>query len=277
MKKILILYVPVIHQGYLELLKRYGENDVKVFVLGKDIIAQFSNVKEIRAIDPEIAVALLEAINNRYSIDVLNSEDIYIHNPLAGKTVIVNNDELSRKFAEKYLKNNKVEVDTAFLRWDEKSVFSQSVVEFERVSTDAVDRGRMSLAQEESCFASDWWRHVGSVLIKNNEVIFKAHNKHLPSEHTPYIVGDPRDYIKAGKSSDFTSAIHSEQSVIAWAAREGVSLRGTSIYVTVFPCPACAKLIAYSGISKVFYLTGHASLDGVDILRSKGVEIVLVK
>lgn len=276
MKKTLILYVPVIHQGYLELLKRHKKKDVELFVLGQEFVDELSQTREIRAIDPKIAAIFLRSLRI-CAVDVLSREHIDRFDYLKEKTVIISDDELSRKFAEKYLKNNEIEMDTTFLRWDEKKVFSKSVVEFERASTDAIDRGMMSLAQEESCFASDWWRHVGSVLVKNNEVIFKAHNKHLPSEHTPYMVGDPRDFIKAGKNSELASAFHSEQAVVAWAANEGVSLKGTSLYVTVFPCPVCAKLIAYSGIARIFYLTGHASLDGVDILKSKGVEIILVK
>jgi len=54
-------------------------------------------------------------------------------------------------------------------------------------------------------------------------------------------------------------------------------LSGADFYVTVFPCPDCTKLIAFSGVKRLFFKGGHASLDGVDILKAKGVEIIKVE
>ena len=48
------------------------------------------------------------------------------------------------------------------------------------------------------------------------------------------------------------------------------------IYVTDFPCPPCAKLIAGAGIERVYYRQGYAVLDGADVLQAAGVEIVHV-
>lgn len=278
MGKIMILDVPVIHQGYLEFINRHRAESDELFVLGKDLISEFSPFREIRAIDPNTAVEMLKIYAGLRFLKVLDRDGIenYKHY-LSGNMIIISNDEISRKLAEKYLVNSKIEIDTAFLRWDEKSVLSKSNVNHDGISNDEFDLKMMEMAAKESEMASDWWRRVGCILIKDKKIIFKAHNIHLPTEQTPYINGDPRDFIKAGQNCDIASSLHCEQQAIVWAAREGVSLKGVHLYVTVFPCPICAKIVAHSGISKVFYLTGHASLDGEDILKNKGVEITLVK
>ena len=49
------------------------------------------------------------------------------------------------------------------------------------------------------------------------------------------------------------------------------------MYVTVFPCPPCAKLIAYSGIKRLYCGGGYAVLDGEEVLKSNGVEIYFVE
>jgi dCMP deaminase len=49
------------------------------------------------------------------------------------------------------------------------------------------------------------------------------------------------------------------------------------LYVTVFPCPPCAKLIAYSGIKNVYCGGGYGVLDGEDILKSRGVKVFFVE
>ena len=45
--------------------------------------------------------------------------------------------------------------------------------------------------------------------------------------------------------------IHAEQNAIAWAAREGIALKGGTIYSTLFPCQSCAKLILQTGLREV--------------------------
>jgi dCMP deaminase len=125
--------------------------------------------------------------------------------------------------------------------------------------------------------SSDWWRHVASAIVKDGKVLLVAHNHHIPSAQTPYIQGDPRSDFQKGVNLELSTAIHSEASLIAQAAEKGISLRGASVYVTTFPCPPCAKLIAYSGIKKVYYSSGYGVLDGESVLKVKGVEIIFVE
>lgn len=268
-----IVYMPVLHNGYLKFFRKYPDAE-KLFILGQEFIDEFSAVKDIRQVFPEDMVRVVDGLRIFKRVKILGKNNLF---ELNNEKLIIANDEICRKFAEKYLKNQILVFDDIFLRWDEKSVFSKSEVKFDRISSEGIDRRRMRLVKEESDLTSDWWRQVGCVLIKDSLVIYKTHNRHLPSEHTPYEVGDPRDFIKAGQNSELASALHCEQAAIAWAANEGISLKGTSLYVTVFPCPVCAKLVAFSGISKLYYLSGHASLDGVETLKNREVEIILVK
>ncbi len=113
--------------------------------------------------------------------------------------------------------------------------------------------------------------------MKNKKIILISHNRHLPSEHTPYALGDPRDFVKAGESPDIRTSLHAEHGLIVEAARQGIKLNGLSIYAIIFPCPICAKSIAYSGIKNLFFKTGWASLDGLDVLKAQNVKIILVK
>ena len=48
-------------------------------------------------------------------------------------------------------------------------------------------------------------------------------------------------------------ALHSEVDAICAATRYGVNLRGATIYVTRYPCEACARAIVNSGITRVVY------------------------
>jgi len=69
-------------------------------------------------------------------------------------------------------------------------------------------------------------------------------------------------------TNDFT--LHAEANAITHAANEGISLNGTTIYVTTSPCKECSKLIAQSGIARVVYLNEYKDTSGLDFLKSIG-------
>jgi len=69
-------------------------------------------------------------------------------------------------------------------------------------------------------------------------------------------VGGPAAYeVEAGRflvrKQSCIRTIHAEQNAIAWAAREGIALKGGTLYSTLFPCQSCAKLLMQTGIEHV--------------------------
>ena len=74
-------------------------------------------------------------------------------------------------------------------------------------------------------------------------------------------------------------ALHAEQNAILYAAKNNVALEGCTLYVTLSPCIACARIIFSTGIKKVFYLHSYASFknlptdEGIDFLKKFGVEV----
>ncbi len=275
MKTLLILYIPVIHSGYLEIVKKYQWVQT-FYVLGHDFVEELAGHVELRALDPEIAKKLLVSFVGDLDVKVFDREEMSrIINTKVEFNVVTAEEEITRRFVERYLPGVEVTFENTFLRWEESNVLSFHDVPYDRVSVSEEDRRHMNDAGIESQSSSDWWRRVGSVLVGPDGRIFKGYNKHVPTEYTPYINGDPRDSIKAGTRSEFSSAIHSEKAVFAEVLRPILS--GADLYVTVFPCPDCAKLIAFSGVKRLFFKGGHASLDGADILKAKGVEIIKVE
>lgn len=275
MKPVLVLYVPVLHEGYIKLFEKHRAGVDALYLLGEDITAEFFSLgKEIRALDPETAKNIIASLNIFPAVSVLHKETV---NGLKDTAIITADDELCRKVIQLYFPKKSATYEPVFLRWDEKNVNSSTAVKYDRASIDPFDRKMCAAAANEAEKSSDWWRHVGAVVAKGGEVIFSAHNHHVPSEYTPYAQGDPRDVVAAGTLNLVYTSLHAEQTIVARAAQKGISLEGTSMYLNVFPCPLCAKLMAYAGIKKCFFKTGSAWLDAESVLRANGVEIVLVK
>ena len=72
-------------------------------------------------------------------------------------------------------------------------------------------------------------------------------------------------------------AIHSEVDAICKAAKRGLDVSGATIYVTRYPCEACARAIVAAGIYKVFYGRKESISEYTKfILESAGIEVTKV-
>lgn len=57
---------------------------------------------------------------------------------------------------------------------------------------------------------------------------------------------------------EFGRIVHAEMAAICDAAARGVSVQGSTLYCTTFPCHLCARLIIASGITRVVYIEPYA-------------------
>ena len=125
----------------------------------------------------------------------------------------------------------------------------------------------VNLAKRSHCIK----RHVGAVLTKDTRIISIGYNgppagTHNCDEEFPE-VGCPRD-SKGGCSL----AIHAEQNALLYAVKNKASVEGATLYVTLSPCLACARIIFTMGIKKVIYLNSYAEHKGID--RDEGVDFL---
>jgi len=118
--------------------------------------------------------------------------------------------------------------------------------------------------------------HVGAVLARDTRIISIGYNgppagTHNCDEEWPE-TGCARD-----SKGSCSLALHAEQNAILYAVKNGARLEGATLYTTLSPCIACARLIFSAGITQVYYhksyaqYKGIASDEGVDFLNRFGV------
>ena len=93
----------------------------------------------------------------------------------------------------------------------------------------------MGLALAEARLAAEEGEvPIGAILVKNGEVISRAHNR---------------------RENDKDATAHAEMLVIRDACQKLGSWRlsGTTLYVTIEPCPMCAGAIVMSRVDRVVY------------------------
>lgn len=132
-----------------------------------------------------------------------------------------------------------------------------------------------NLAQRSHCVKAQ----VGAVLTKDTRIISIGYNgppsgTHNCDEDFPE-EGCPRD-----SKGSCSLALHAEQNAILYASKNGANLEGSTLYVTLSPCIACARVIFSMKIKKVFFLESYAKFkgiptdEGVDFLRKFGIEVI---
>jgi dCMP deaminase len=279
MKKVIVFYMPVIHQGYLSLIERHYPADIKLIssesckILDLKITDRLS--RDIRCIQTEEVVQFLRSRMPGIKVSIFDT----IEDLVSFGTVVLLKEDISEAIQKALPQDINIVFDDAFMRWDwSQTITPKSVTDSQfPVTSDEKDRFFMSQAVLQAGGSSDVWRHVGAVIPYGENKALTGFNMHMPTNDTHYIVGDPRLNMKPGESPDICSAIHAEALVISNAAKQGIALEGKSIYATTFPCPVCARLIVQSGIKKVFFKEGYSTLDAADILVYSGVEIFQVK
>mgnify|MGYP000987929979 CR=1 FL=1 len=284
MKQILFAYVPVLHRGYQEFFVKYPNADL--YLLDRDEFLDFEELeylkKDIRVLDLSLALKAIKSWNVFNVVKSIKVSELeQFNDSLTGsKTqLIFTNDDIGNFIANKFFAKAKSKFfEPIFLRWDKNLMSNQNEVANDVIISKAdFEQKIMTEAFKQAGKSSDWWRHVGGLIIKDGQIIMAGCNKHLPSEDQQYKNSDPRISFTSGVGADFSSSIHAEANLIALAAKKGISLNEAEMFVTTFPCPVCAKQIAISGIKKLYYAKGYAVLDGLEILQSHGVEVILVK
>ncbi|MBX4195736.1 hypothetical protein KW796_02140 [Candidatus Parcubacteria bacterium] len=246
-------------------------------MLGRSLIDEIPYLeRDIRKLPPEIARELAQTISLAPQVSILEKDNLSELDKF--DEIVVSSDDVGRMLEEKYLQEKKVTRDTAFLRWHNMNAVTKiPASENMAISSEELDKEFIQLAQLESDKSSDWWRHVGAVLVKDGKPVLSGYNKHFPTEHSHYIDGDARSGFDAGPQiAEIVTSQHGEAWIISEAAKRGISTEGGDLYITTFPCPACAMLVATSGIKKVYYRDGYSLLDAEKILKQAGVELIKV-
>ncbi len=279
--RIAIAYIPVLHQGYFAYLTKLEKEGVKtVYLISDEILSSheeldYINRKDrLRAVPHDVMKLLLSHCTNM-GIESLTVETIAnLQNENA--TLVAPDEDINRFIMETYFDGHVVNYHRVFLRRNKNNVGEDVVPQSARIKLTDFEKEVMGKAIVEAEKSADWWRQVGAVLVKDGVIAALAHNEHMPEKELPNIYGDSRSLFKKGINIEFVTSAHAEVGVIGEAARKGISTEGAELFVTDFPCPYCARLIAKSGIKKIYFLRGYDVLGGEAFFKDMGIEVAKV-
>ena len=271
----LVAYIPVLNRRHLDWFKRH--QDVSGLYLISQGLAVSLVPRQARNIGALTTLEMVSVISSLRVgwVEPLYNRDFQMSNE--GQFIVADED-VSQAFAEKYLNSgHKVVFESIWARYDMSAVKRLSPVMADvEVTSEEIHRLRIEVAKKVASKSPDLWRQIGAALFVGNVCVATAFNQHYPTEYEQDMFGDPRINVDAGQISKYLS-LHSEEGVVTFAARKGISTLGAILYATVFPCENCARVIVGAGIKEVYFEEGYSALNSQEILRVHGVRMIQVQ
>jgi len=110
-------------------------------------------------------------------------------------------------------------------------------------------------------------KHVGAVIVRDKTILSTGYNGSVRGMPHCDDVGHMME------DTHCVATVHAEANAIIQAAKNGTAIDGADIYVTASPCWNCFKLIANSGIKRIFYLEFYRDEKVLTVARQAGIEM----
>ncbi len=126
----------------------------------------------------------------------------------------------------------------------------------------------MNIAEQVATRSTCSRKNVGAVIVRDKTILSTGYNGSLR--------GAPHcDEVGHDIENDHcVRTVHAEANAVAQAAKHGVRIDEAEIYVTASPCLTCFKLIANSGIRKIFFKEFYRDNRITEYAQQAGVTLV---
>ena len=126
----------------------------------------------------------------------------------------------------------------------------------------------MNIAKEVATRSTCDRKHVGAVIVREKTILSTGYNGSIKGlDHCD-------DTGHEMENTHCVRTIHAEANAIVQAARHGIRIDDSEIFVTASPCYDCFKMIANSGINKIYFgefyrderIIAHASALNIELI-----------
>ncbi|MDP2172830.1 MAG: cytidine/deoxycytidylate deaminase family protein [Candidatus Cloacimonadaceae bacterium] len=122
-------------------------------------------------------------------------------------------------------------------------------------------------------------RHVGAVLVRNNQILSTGYNGSPKGISHCAEVGCLRTLrnVPSGEKHELCRGVHAEQNALIQSGLNGSSTKGAELYCTNQPCSICARLIINAEIRTVYVADTYPDALAEQLFAEAGVELILFK
>lgn len=111
-------------------------------------------------------------------------------------------------------------------------------------------------------------KHIGAVIVRDKTILSTGYNGSIRNAPHCDEVGHDME------NEHCVRTVHAEANAVTQAARHGVMIDNSELYVTASPCLTCFKLVANAGIRVVYYKEFYRDERINEYARQAGVTLV---
>ena len=126
----------------------------------------------------------------------------------------------------------------------------------------------MNIAKEIATRSTCDRKHVGAIIVRDRTILSTGYNGSIRGMPHCDEVGH---LIEDGHC---VATIHAETNAILQAAKNGVRIEGGEIYITASPCWSCFKMLANTGIKKIYYGEFYRDERIFDVAKRLSIELI---
>ena len=129
----------------------------------------------------------------------------------------------------------------------------------------------MNIAKEIASRSTCDRKHVGSLIVRDKTILSTGYNGSIRGMPHCDDVGHMME------NDHCVATIHAESNAVLQAAKNGVMIDGSEIYITASPCWPCFKMLVNAGIKKIYYGEFYRDDRIFDVAKKLGIELVHIK
>lgn len=130
------------------------------------------------------------------------------------------------------------------------------------------DKAYLRIASSWSNLSHCNRKKVGAIIVKDEMIISDGYN------------GTPAGFDNCCENEQGEThwyVLHAEANAILKVAKSTNNAKGATLYLTLSPCKDCSKLILQSGIQRVVFINEYKDNEGIDFLKSAGIEVTQIQ
>ena len=129
----------------------------------------------------------------------------------------------------------------------------------------------MNIANEVATRSTCDRKYVGAVIVREKTILSTGYNGSIKG--LPHCDEAGHEMV----DGHCVRTTHAEANAIVQAAKNGVEINQSEIYVTASPCYNCFKLIANAGIKTIYYGEFYREDRILEHAKEAGIELVSLK
>ena len=129
----------------------------------------------------------------------------------------------------------------------------------------------MNIAKQVASRSTCDRKHVGAIITRDKTILSTGYNGSIRG--MPHC--DEIGHIM--ENDHCVATIHAEANAVLQAAKNGVMIDGAEVFITASPCWICFKMLANTGIKKIYYGEFYRDERIFDVAKKLGIDLIHIK